>query len=237
MVLGRAFLQEAYILADYEKGNFSISQADFSGKTSNIVAIDHSASPSSDSSSITSRPSSAGSHLSSGAIAGIAVGASVFAISLVALLLFCCRIRHKQRTIRDAPQDGPPVPEKESWPSSPATSPIAQTGTMTSTDPISPLHRFEERLERLERERAQASRPQELDNSWANEHSPPQYSEDRPKQELPGSATAAEMAERSARTSRNDRSWYSIGRPRPAAVRHVAELAGDDYGKEARPAK
>lgn len=233
LVLGRAFLQEAYILADYEKGNFSISQADFSGKSANIVAIDHSNSGAS-LHSLSNNISPAGSNLGPGALAGIGVGAAVFAILLLTLILLFCRRRRNRKVAEETAQRDQSTTDKESWPSSPATSQAAPIGTMTSADPVSPLQRFEERLERLEREREEASRPQELDNanSWVNMRSPPEYSPERPKQELPGSATATEMGERSARASRNEKSWHSNGKP-SSSPRHVFELAGEDRAREA----
>ncbi|KAL8719080.1 MAG: hypothetical protein Q9181_008109, partial [Wetmoreana brouardii] len=64
-VLGRAFLQETYLLVDYEKSNFSLSQAQFNDR-SDIVTIDHS---SSGPVSNTTSTASSGASLSRGAIA------------------------------------------------------------------------------------------------------------------------------------------------------------------------
>lgn len=74
-VLGRVFLQEAYLVVDWDRSNFTISQAAPRGnRTRDIVPIR----PLSDA------PSSSG--LSTGAIVGIVVGAIVFAIIIVVFL-------------------------------------------------------------------------------------------------------------------------------------------------------
>lgn len=64
--LGRAFMQEAYIWADYERRNFSLAPAQWPPSSAHIVAIQP------PSNSTTTSNSSSG--LSSGAIAGIVVG-------------------------------------------------------------------------------------------------------------------------------------------------------------------
>ena len=80
--MGRTFFQEAYIIADYERSNFSISQAVFpnSSMAQDIVAIR----PPGDNDDIL-RSQKQG--LSHGATAGIAVGTTGF-IVLLAFLLF-----------------------------------------------------------------------------------------------------------------------------------------------------
>ncbi|KIW03838.1 uncharacterized protein PV09_05137 [Verruconis gallopava] len=72
--LGRALLQEAYIVVDYERRNFTVGQAIFTDPmpSSHIVTIH----------SLNNGNGSSGS-LSAGAIAGIAVGAAVAIIALV----------------------------------------------------------------------------------------------------------------------------------------------------------
>ncbi|KAH8597541.1 aspartic peptidase domain-containing protein [Bisporella sp. PMI_857] len=83
--LGRAFLQETYLIADYERGNFSLSQCVFEAGSKSVVtaiksiadenaASQSSAAPSNTSSAEGSNKSkSAG--ISTGAIAGIAIAA------------------------------------------------------------------------------------------------------------------------------------------------------------------
>lgn len=93
--LGRTFLQEAYVIADYENKNFTVAQANFSATmpTSQIVPIV--------SSGYNPRRASNGSGLSSGAIAGIAVGAVlVVALGIIGILI--CLHRRKRQTRRAA---------------------------------------------------------------------------------------------------------------------------------------
>ena len=133
--LGRAFLQEAYLFVDFEQRYFSLSQALFPADSAaaaapTIVSIDHSSpvpAPGSPTNTSTPAPSPAALHathpLSSGAIAGSALGASAFVV-LVALLAFLLRRRRRrQRHHRAHPLSAspslPPPGEKPSWPSSP----------------------------------------------------------------------------------------------------------------------
>ncbi|RDW59437.1 hypothetical protein BP6252_12524 [Coleophoma cylindrospora] len=83
--LGRTFLQEAYVIADYERQNFSVSQCVFLDNNPEKIVSIHS--PSTE----TAKKSG----LSTGAKAGIAVGIVVFAIILAggAFLFF----RHRRR--------------------------------------------------------------------------------------------------------------------------------------------
>lgn len=87
--LGRAFLQESFLIVDYEQSNFSISQATFDASVpSNIVAISHVtttgttvANPTSSHAAIVKTPSNSSHGIGTGAIAGIAI-----AIVLIATL-------------------------------------------------------------------------------------------------------------------------------------------------------
>ncbi|QIX00455.1 hypothetical protein AMS68_005972 [Peltaster fructicola] len=92
-VLGRTFLQEAYIIADYEKQKFSVNQAVFpsTSVSQNIVSIDY---------STDGQTSSSKSGLSGGAIAGIVIGA-VAAILLLVALFFLLRRRRRARRARE----------------------------------------------------------------------------------------------------------------------------------------
>jgi hypothetical protein len=94
-VLGRAFLQEAYIFVDWERQSLTVSQAVHQNSTSNIVPV---LSPSDRIDDSTA--GSGGGGLSTGAIAGIAVGVSLAVIIAVLLaLLFVLRRRRKQRKL------------------------------------------------------------------------------------------------------------------------------------------
>lgn len=98
--LGRAFLQEAYIIVDYERSNFSVNQAIFTRTNSqNIIAI-----PSVNSTSETNSTdpvTSTGTrhprhHINPGTIAGITIAIlSFLALITTALLILRRRNRHK----------------------------------------------------------------------------------------------------------------------------------------------
>ncbi|KAL9589191.1 MAG: hypothetical protein Q9203_002019 [Teloschistes exilis] len=228
--LGRAFLQEAYVRVDYDQSTFSLSQAQFNNQ-SDIVTVDHARGG-----SATNTPTAqtGRAHLSHGAIAGIAIGSSlavVLFLSLIFFLLRRFRRRRQAETIDPADISGPFPCEtdKESWPHSPSAS-----GEDSSASPMaavsnseSPLQRFEERLERLERANT-TQLPRYGDHGLRGEVSgegmttrmSPMLGEntsERPKQELAGSPAAKELQD--ARFSK---------RAQPKASRHVFELAGDN---------
>jgi hypothetical protein len=80
-LLGRTFLQEAYIVVDFESKNFTVAQAVFSDQldSADVVAIDHTPSTALNGTSTHHR-------LSRGTIAGISVGSSLFVLLLGCLL-------------------------------------------------------------------------------------------------------------------------------------------------------
>ena len=87
--LGRVFLQEAYVTADYERHNFSISQAAFPSTSvaeqlTPIYTVGY------------EPPAEGGSGLSGGAIVGIVVGAIVVLVLIVGVVLLMVRRRKKQ---------------------------------------------------------------------------------------------------------------------------------------------
>jgi hypothetical protein len=90
--LGRTFFQEAYVITDYERRNFSISACKYDIlEPQNIVAI---LPPSNaiNSSSPTSTPTTLSStSLPKAAIGGIAAGGAAVAIAIAALVNFCLR--------------------------------------------------------------------------------------------------------------------------------------------------
>ncbi|SMR50646.1 unnamed protein product [Zymoseptoria tritici ST99CH_1E4] len=81
--LGRTFLQSAYMAADYDRQKFYLTQASYPGSqaSSNIVKIN--------------RPGSSSQGLSTGAIAGIAVGAAAI-VALAGAAIFWFRRKKKQ---------------------------------------------------------------------------------------------------------------------------------------------
>ncbi|KAI6710754.1 hypothetical protein JHW43_006713 [Diplocarpon mali] len=93
--LGRMFLQEAYVIADYERHNFSLSQALFPATTvgSNTIAID----PLPAENGTNAIAGTTKSHrLGAGAIAGIAVGC-IAAVALLAIVAFSSYKKKKSR--------------------------------------------------------------------------------------------------------------------------------------------
>jgi hypothetical protein len=89
-VLGRTLLQEAYLIVDYERANFTIAQAAFPNPlpAAEIVTIE----PPSD-----ETPSSSKSPLSIGAIAGIAAGGAILLIVIIAGAVFLHRRRRTSK--------------------------------------------------------------------------------------------------------------------------------------------
>ena len=221
-VLGRAFLQEAYLFADYESSSFSLSQANLTTR-SNIVTISHS-SRSPTSTSQPDGPDSAG--LSRGSIAGIAIGSSMAVALLLSLFFFLFRksCPHRQVENTNRSSISGPIPcdgGKVSWPNSPTgsgTDNIAPPMASTSNGE-SPFQRFEERLERLER----ANTTRFPESAPANHRLRSEVSGEEPpswtptmtakKQELAGSPTAKEL---------QDARFGARGRQE-----HVFELAAD----------
>lgn len=93
--LGRTFLQEAYIIVDYERSNFSVSQALFKDPNpQRIVTID-AVSSLNNSLSTHSNPSSRG--LSRGIIAGIVVSA-IAGLLVICLVIYLYRKHSSKRS-------------------------------------------------------------------------------------------------------------------------------------------
>lgn len=88
--IGRALLQEAYLIVDQERRNFTIAQTKFSDPLpdAQLVAIEP---PGAD------IPTSGSSGLSTGATIGIAVGAGAVGLLALLALLLCCRRRRRTR--------------------------------------------------------------------------------------------------------------------------------------------
>jgi hypothetical protein len=101
-VLGRAFLQEAYLVVDWDRSNFTISPAaQRSNRTRDIVPI---SSPREETSSTT---------LSAGAIVGIVIG--IIIVIVVPIATFWWRRRRRRERPKDAPPIDPTQPPSE-WP-------------------------------------------------------------------------------------------------------------------------
>ena len=99
--LGRTFLQDAYVIADYDRNNFSVSQAIFPNisNTQRIVAIRR---------PDDSLPTHHRKHhrkISTGAIVGTALaGAALFAL-LGTIIVYSIRKRVKKRSTKHSPTD------------------------------------------------------------------------------------------------------------------------------------
>lgn len=89
-VLGRTFLQEAYLVVDWERGNFSVSQAQHHVTERDIMPIR----------SVSSEPTKH-SGLTAGLVAGVVVAiVAVVLIAAAAGYFFWCRKRARARTTR-----------------------------------------------------------------------------------------------------------------------------------------
>ncbi|PBP20747.1 eukaryotic aspartyl protease [Diplocarpon rosae] len=92
--IGRAFLQEAYLITDYERNTFSVHQAvhptDSVGNTSIISILPPAGS------TLSGNPAKQKSPLSAGAIAGIVVGAVAMLAILATAILFFLRRRNQK---------------------------------------------------------------------------------------------------------------------------------------------
>ena len=84
-ILGRTFLQEVYIIVDHERSNFTIAKAKFDqGSAAGLIAINSMNMNQVDDSPIASQSST---RISSGVVAGIAVGATLLLVFLIGLLV------------------------------------------------------------------------------------------------------------------------------------------------------
>ncbi len=88
--LGRAFFQEAYVITDYERRNFSVSQCKWVSAPPNIVAI----TPPSNGAATSQPPPR-------GAIAGITVGGALLILFVALLYFFWWRPRQRKRKAVD----------------------------------------------------------------------------------------------------------------------------------------
>ena len=106
--LGKAFLQEAYLIVDWERQNFSVSQclweAQPSTKLVPITPLNGSIGTSNGTQSSSSRPES----LNIPAVVGIAVGAAVaLSLFLFAVYFLCWRAKAQKRGHEDAHSESP----------------------------------------------------------------------------------------------------------------------------------
>lgn len=106
--IGRVFLQETYLLVDYERSNFSVYQASFAANAltnTNLVDITRS-----ENTTFSGPKPPVHKGLSKGAIAGIAVGAATAAVLIAAVFLCVCVRRHRNKPMDEKQQK--PVPHR-----------------------------------------------------------------------------------------------------------------------------
>jgi hypothetical protein len=104
--IGRAFLQETYLIVDYERNNFSISRARFSENAIQNQAIVNIDSPSLNS---TALPNHTTGGLTLGVWIGIGIGALVIVVLATLLLFYCIVIKprkHREAVSRLGSNEG-----------------------------------------------------------------------------------------------------------------------------------
>ncbi|KAK5705104.1 hypothetical protein LTR97_002219 [Elasticomyces elasticus] len=107
--IGRTFLQEAYLTADWDRNNFTVAQASFFNlDTQHIVAIDKYVAPPESTSTVpASKPPKPSDGISGGAIAGIVV-AAIVGIALVGLgIWFMMRRNRKHQPLPTSDHENP----------------------------------------------------------------------------------------------------------------------------------
>lgn len=107
-IVGRAFLQETYLTVDYERNNFSLSQAVFTEEAVNNVALYAITRPDD---SIFPGPTSSSSGLSTRAKAGIGAGVGLAAVAAAVLLCYYC---FKRRKTTDSEKTSEKTPQRRS---------------------------------------------------------------------------------------------------------------------------
>jgi len=100
-VLGRTFLQEAYLVVDWERGNFSLSQAQYQVMERDITPIR----------SVSSEPTKH-SGVNAGLIAGVTVGTSV-AVLIAAAAGYCLWRKKRARAMKSRERVTSPYPDEK----------------------------------------------------------------------------------------------------------------------------
>ncbi|ORX94933.1 aspartic peptidase domain-containing protein [Clohesyomyces aquaticus] len=108
--LGRTFLQEAYMVVDYEQQNFSISPCTWDGGDKRIVAIVAPGSNNTNTTITHNTDAKASMHLPTPAIIGITIGALV-AVVLAFGMFFVVGKWRRKRSKKDVNQSGSQPPE------------------------------------------------------------------------------------------------------------------------------
>lgn len=105
--IGRVFLQEAYIIADYERNNFSIYQAVHTSQPVQNTSIVSITRPSTSNFEGPPKEKAGEIRLSTGAIVGIAVSAISLTALITLAILYFCRQRHKKNENDEKPMTPP----------------------------------------------------------------------------------------------------------------------------------
>lgn len=109
--IGRAFLQETYLVVDYERNNFSLYQATFAQDALTNTKLVDITRPTN--SSVTGGPTVSSSHsVGIGAIIGIAVGASIVCLGGILISYLCVRRRRAARLAEEKEGNPPASPDK-----------------------------------------------------------------------------------------------------------------------------
>ena len=213
--LGRTFLQEAYLLVDYETSNFSVSQAQFpTGAGPNIVTINHARQENASASPQTHSKHS----LSKGAIAGAVIGSIVGVMLLVVLGFLTFRRYHgkREKSESDAGLARPSNEEEKSMPYSPSHSNSDASAQTTLHAIVTPG--TETTGSATDHTRSTDHTRTELESNTAGSPqtpTTPMVFLAKPMQELQGSDTSKELPQ------------SPPGTP-PRKLKHIAELAADD---------
>lgn len=102
-IIGRSFLQETYLAVDYERNNFSLSQATFSLDALTNVNLVETTRPAN---STFVGPASASTGLSTGAKAGIGAGVGALALTAILLAILIIRRRNLKKQQKAAQKQG-----------------------------------------------------------------------------------------------------------------------------------
>lgn len=124
IVLGRAFMQEAYIFVDYQEGQYTISPASFPSNpnATNIITVKYGQSSGTSNGAAASNAGNVGG-ISKGAIAGIVVGVLAAMVLLCALAFAIWRSKHPSHVDELSRRQASPSeesnessePEKQGW--------------------------------------------------------------------------------------------------------------------------